>query len=177
METFVEEDQVRRLDYRAKVTGRASYLADMTIPGMCVGKILRSPVPHAWIRRIDVSKALKVPGVVGVLTGDDIVKEEGIDPYFGPVFKDQTLVAVGKVRHVGDPVAAVAAEEPQAAEEALSRIDVEYEEVPAVMDVRESIRKEAPLIHESVRIPEHGYADLAELRPVEGTNVCTHFKL
>jgi len=169
-------DRIRRLDYKAKVTGRAFYLPDLKVPGMCYGKILRSPVPHAWIRHIDASKALKVPGVVDVLTRDDIVKGEGIEPYFGPVFKDQTIVAVDKVRHVGDPVAAVAALEPEAAEEALSQIHVEYEELPVVMDVRESVRKEAPLVHESVRIPEHGFSDLAELRPVEGTNICTHFK-
>ena len=172
-----EEKNKIRLDYRAKVTGRAFYLPDMKVPGMCYGKVLRSPVPHAWVRHIDASKALKVPGVVDVLTRDDIVKGEGIEPYFGPVFKDQTIVAVDKVRHVGDPVAAVAAVEPEAAEEALSQIDVEYEELPVVMDVRESVRKGAPLVHELVRIPEHGFPDLAELRPVEGTNICTHFKL
>ncbi len=168
---------VRRLDYEAKVTGKATYLADMKVPGMCHGKILRSPLPHAKIVKIDASKALQVPGVLAVLTRDDILKDEGIDPYYGPVFKDQTIVAVDKVRHVGDPVAAVAALEADAAEEALQRIEVEYEELPAVMDVQEALRKEAPLIHETVRIPDHGFADLAEIRPVEGTNVCTHFKL
>jgi CO/xanthine dehydrogenase Mo-binding subunit len=168
---------VRRLDYEAKVTGRASYLGDMKVPGMCHGKILRGPYPHARILRIDPSKALRVPGVVAVLTRDDILKDEGIDPYYGPVFKDQTIVAVEKVRHVGDPVAAVAAWEPEAAEEALQRIEVEYEELPAVVDVDEALKKSAPLVHETVRIPSHGFADLAELRPVEGTNICTHFKL
>ncbi|MFQ5850542.1 MAG: xanthine dehydrogenase family protein molybdopterin-binding subunit [Candidatus Binatia bacterium] len=168
---------VRRLDYRAKVTGSALYLADMKVRGMCHGKILRSPVPHARIRRIDASKALAIPGVLAVLTRDDIAKGEGIDPYYGPVFKDQTIVAVEKVRHVGDPVAAVAAVEVGVAEEALGRIEVEYEELPAVLDLRESMRKGASLVHETVRIPPHGFPDLAELRPVEGTNICTHFRL
>jgi len=167
----------RRLDYEAKVTGRASYLADMKVPGMCHGKILRSPFPHARIRRIDVSKALKAPGVVAVLTRDDILKDEGIDPYYGPVFKDQTIVAVEKVRHVGDPVAGVAALEPDAAEEALRLIDVEYEELPIVLDVHDALKKGAPLLHETIRLPSSGFADLAEIRPVEGTNICTHFKL
>ena len=86
----------RRLDYETKVTGRALYLADMNVPGMCHGKILRSPFPHARINGIDASKALKVPGVMAVLTRDDILHDEGIEPYYGPVFKDQTIVAVEK---------------------------------------------------------------------------------
>ncbi len=176
METLTNTT-VRRLDYEAKVTGRAQYLADMKLPGICHGKILRSPLPHAKILRIDASEALKIPGVVAVLTRDDIVKDEGIDPYYGPVFKDQTIVAVDKVHHVGDPVAAVAALEADAAEEALLRIDVQYEELPAVLDVHQALKKGAPLVHESVRIPESGFADLTELRPIEGTNICTHFKL
>jgi len=167
----------RRLDYRAKITGRAAYLADMKIPGVCEALILRSPVAHAWIRDVDGSEALKVPGVVAVYTRDDVVKGEGIEPYFGPVFKDQTIVAVDKVRHVGDPVAAVVAETREVAEEALAKIVVEYDDAPLVMDVRESVKEDAPLVHESIRIPEHGFADLAELKPVEGTNVCTHFQL
>ena len=167
----------RRLDYETKVTGRAQYLADMSVPGMCHGKILRSPFPHARILRINAANALKVPGVVAVITRDDILKDEGIDPYYGPVFKDQTIVAVDKVRHVGDPVAGVAALEPEAAEEALQKIEVEYEELPAILDVYEALKKGAPLLHETIRLPESGFADLAEIRPVEGTNICTHFKL
>jgi CO/xanthine dehydrogenase Mo-binding subunit len=167
----------RRLDFAAKVTGRASYLADMKIPGMCHGKILRSPYPHARIVRIDASKALMVPGVVAVLTRDDILKDEGIDPYYGPVFKDQTIVALEKVRHVGDPVAGVAALEPEAAEEALLRIEVEYEELPVVLDVHDALKRGAPLLHETIRLPTSGFADLAGIKPVDGTNICTHFKL
>ncbi|MDP6558675.1 MAG: xanthine dehydrogenase family protein molybdopterin-binding subunit [Candidatus Binatia bacterium] len=177
MEHEIAGKSVRRLDYAAKVTGKALYLADMKFPGMCHGKILRSSVPHARLRRIDAAKAFEVPGVVAVLTRDDIVKGRGIDPYFGPVFKDQTIVAVDKVRHVGDPVAAVAALDPNAAEEALGYIEVDYEELPVVADVMEAVGKDAPLVHESVRIPPTGFADLVDLRPIEGTNICTHFKL
>jgi CO/xanthine dehydrogenase Mo-binding subunit len=167
----------RRLDYETKVTGKAQYLADMQVPGMCHGKILRSPLPHAHIKKIDIAKALKVPGVLVVITRDDILRDEGIEPYYGPVFKDQTIVAVEKVRHVGDPVAAVAALDVDAAEEALRLIEVEYEELPAVLDVHQALNPGATLVHESVRIPTSGFADLAELRPIEGTNICTHFKL
>ncbi|HZA53361.1 MAG TPA: hypothetical protein VE616_03845, partial [Candidatus Udaeobacter sp.] len=67
----------RRLDYETKVTGKAQYLADMAVPGMCHGKILRSPLPHARIKRIDVSKAVTVSGVVTVITRDDILQDEG----------------------------------------------------------------------------------------------------
>jgi CO/xanthine dehydrogenase Mo-binding subunit len=167
----------RRLDYETKVTGKAQYLADMIVPGMCHGKILRSPYPHARIKKIDASKALKVPGVMAVLTRDDILHDEGIEPFYGPVFKDQTIVAVEKVRHVGDPVAAVAALTVDAAEEALRLIEVEYEELPAVLDVQQALNPGATLVHESIKLPTSGFADLVEIKPVEGTNVCTHFRL
>lgn len=167
----------RRLDYETKVTGRAQYLADMSVPGMLHGKILRSPYPHARIARVDAIKAEKVPGVMAVLTRDDILHDEGIEPFYGPVFKDQTIVATEKVRHVGDPVAAVAALTVDAAEAALKLIEVDYEELPAVLNVHDAIKPNPTLVHESVRIPESGFADLAELKPIDGTNICTHFRL
>src|SRR5437867_10388250 len=148
---------VRRLDYETKVTGRAQYLADMSVPGMCHGKILRSPYPHARLKHIDAGKSLKVPGVVAVLTRDDILHDEGIEPFYGPVFKDQTIVAVEKVRHVGDPVAAVAALSVDAAEEALRAIEVDYEELPAVLNVHEALRSGATLVHDSVKLPTSGF--------------------
>jgi CO/xanthine dehydrogenase Mo-binding subunit len=86
-------------------------------------------------------------------------------------------VAVEKVRHVGDPVAAVAALTVDAADEALRSIDVEYEELPAVLSVEDALKQNPVLVHDSVRIPDSGFADLAELKPIDGTNICTHFKL
>jgi CO/xanthine dehydrogenase Mo-binding subunit len=167
----------RRLDYESKVSGQAQYLADMQVPGMCHGRILRSPLPHARIKKIDASSALKLPGVLAVITRDDILHDEGIEPFYGPVFKDQTIVAVEKVRHVGDPVAAVAALSADAADEALRLIEVEYEELAAVLNVEDALKQDPVLVHESVRIPDSGFADLAEIKPVDGTNICTHFKL
>ncbi len=167
----------RRLDYLTKVTGRAQYLADMNVPGMLHGKILRSPYPHARILRIDASKAEKVPGVMAVLTRDDILHDEGIEPFYGPVFKDQTIVATEKVRHVGDPVAAVAALTIDAAEAALKLIEVDYQELPAVLNIDQAIKPGAMLVHESVKLPTSGFADLAEIKPIDGTNLCTHFRL
>ncbi|MDH3445057.1 MAG: xanthine dehydrogenase family protein molybdopterin-binding subunit, partial [Deltaproteobacteria bacterium] len=138
---------------------------------------LRSPLPHARIKKITTAEARKVPGVLAVITRDDILRDTGIEPYYGPVFKDQTIVAVEKARHVGDPVAAVAALSTDAADEALRLIDVEYEELPAVLNIEDAIKPSPVLVHESVRIPESGFADLAELKPVDGSNICTHFKL
>jgi CO/xanthine dehydrogenase Mo-binding subunit len=167
----------RRLDYATKVTGRAQYLADMSVPGMLHGKILRSPYPHARITRIDATKAEKVPGVMAVLTRDDILHDQGIEPFYGPVFKDQTIVATEKVRHVGDPVAAVAASTIDAAEAALKLIEVDYEELPAVLNIDDALKAGARLVHDSVKLPASGFADLADLKPIDGTNLCTHFKL
>jgi CO/xanthine dehydrogenase Mo-binding subunit len=167
----------RRLDYQTKVTGRAQYLADMSMPGMLHGKILRSPYPHARIIRIDTDKAAKVPGVMAVVTRDDILHDEGIEPFYGPVFKDQTIVATEKVRHVGDPVAAVAALTLDAAETAMKLIEVDYEELPAVLNIEDALKPGAMLVHDSVKLPTSGFADLAEIKPIEGTNLCTHFRL
>ncbi|HYJ14483.1 MAG TPA: xanthine dehydrogenase family protein molybdopterin-binding subunit [Candidatus Limnocylindria bacterium] len=167
----------RRLDYETKVTGRAQYLADMSVPGMLHGKILRSPYPHARITRIDASKAEKVAGVMAVLTRGDILHDQGIEPFYGPVFKDQTIVATEKVRHVGDPVAAVAALTVDAAEAALKLIEVDYEELPAVLNIDDALKPGAMLVHDSVKLPASGFADLADLKPIDGTNLCTHFKL
>jgi CO/xanthine dehydrogenase Mo-binding subunit len=167
----------RRLDYQTKVTGRAQYLADMSMPGMLHGKILRSPYPHARIIRIDTDKAAKVPGVMAVVTRDDILHDEGIEPFYGPVFKDQTIVATEKVRHVGDPVAAVAALTLDAAEAAVKLIEVDYEELPAVLNIEDALKPGAMLVHDSVKLPTSGFADLAEIKPIEGTNLCTHFRL
>jgi CO/xanthine dehydrogenase Mo-binding subunit len=177
METGEIGKSARRLDYESKVSGRAMYLADMHIPGMCHGKILRSPLPHARIKGLDIAKALKVAGLITIITRDDILHDQGIEPYYGPVFKDQTIVAVDKVRHVGDPVAAVAATTIDAAEEALRLIEVDYEELPAVLDVHEALKGGSVLVHDSIKLPISGFADLAEIKPVEGTNICTHFKL
>src|SRR2546426_10459812 len=163
METTEIGKSVRRLDYETKVTGKALYLADMNVPGMCHGKILRSPLPHARVKKIDTSKALKVAGVMAIITRDDILHDAGIEPYYGPVFKDQTIVAMEKVRHVGDPVAAVAAVGVDAAEEALGLIDVEYEELPAGFDFHEDFKAGANFVPEAGCLPGSRVAHLAAI--------------
>ena len=135
---------VPRVDGPAKVTGGAQYTADIELPGMVYTKVLRSIYPHANVVRVDASGAERLPGVVAVLTRDDL---KGMNPYFGPVVKDQPVVAIDKVRYVGDIVAAVAAEERDIAEEALDLIEVEYEPLTAVFDPVQAMQPGAPIIH------------------------------
>ncbi|MBW1680010.1 MAG: molybdopterin-dependent oxidoreductase [Deltaproteobacteria bacterium] len=139
---------IPRRDARSKATGSAVYTDDIKLPGMLHGRILRSPVPHARILNIDVSRAAALPGVKCVITGQDTPKIKYGNWRLFPATQDEYPLAVDKVRFVGDEVAAVAAVDRDTAEEALSLIRVDYEELPAVYDVRRAIRKDAPLIHE-----------------------------
>ena len=137
-----------RIDAKDKVKGRALYTDDITLPGMLYGLILRSPHPHAKIVRIDASKALSLPGVKAVVTGEDTPKVK-----FGVIsrsdkFVDEYPLAVDKVRFIGEEVAAVAAIDPDAAMEALNLIEVVYEELPAVFDPEEAQKPGAPQLHD-----------------------------
>jgi 4-hydroxybenzoyl-CoA reductase alpha subunit len=136
-----------QLDAFEKATGRARFTDDLIFPGMLHGKILRSPLPHAKILHVDLSKAEKVPGVKGAISGNDIPKKKyGIVP----MAKDEYALAIDKVRYIGDEVAAVVATSLEAAEDAISRIRVDYEELPAVFDPLEAMKPGAPVIHESI---------------------------
>jgi len=136
------------LDSAAKVTGAAIFTDDLSFPGMLHGKILRSPLPHARILNISTSKAEKLPGVKGVVTGRDIP-----DRLYGivPKARDEYALAKGKVRYIGDEVAAVCAIDPEIADEAIELIEVEYGELPAVFDPLEAIKEGAPVIHDNVK--------------------------
>ena len=136
---------IPRVDAADKVTGRAQYTADIHLPNMIHGKILGSPIAHGRIKHIDVSKAKTLPGVLAVITGADVT-----DTMYGvsPARYDEYVLAKDKVRHVGDEVAAVAAIDERTAEKALSLIEVEYEELPAVFDPIEAVADGAPQIHE-----------------------------
>ena len=134
-----------RLDAPAKATGQAQYVDDMSMPGMLHAAILQSPLAHAKILHIDVSRARKLPGVKAVVTA----KEAGLVKYgVSPARYDETLFAHDKVRYVGDEIAAVAAVDQETAQEALRLIKVDYEELPAVFDMFEAMKEGAPLIHE-----------------------------
>ncbi len=162
---------VARVDGVEKVTGAARFASDVEIPGMLEARILRSPLPHARIRSIDTAGALTSAGVMAVLTGSDL---GGMDPYYGPAFKDQPLLAIDRVRYEGEPVAAVAAADALAAEEALERIEVDYDELPAATTLDDALADGAPLVHEQFRTAGH-FRDLRSLRPVPGTNICHHY--
>ena len=136
---------VPRLDAQEKVTGAAIYTADIDLPETLWGAALRSPLPHARIVNIDVSKAVAVPGVHAVLTGEDV---RGIR--YGRRLYDVPILAEDKVRFIGERVAAVAAVDRDAAEEALLLIDVEYEELPAVFEPLEALDPSAPILHPDV---------------------------
>jgi 4-hydroxybenzoyl-CoA reductase alpha subunit len=140
---------VPRKDGVAKATGKALYTVDMVLPGMLWGKILRSPYPHARILNIDTSRAERLPGVKTVITGKDTlgIKHGFVEtPRYPP---DQYPIAMDRVRYIGEEVAAVAAIDEYVAEEALSLIKVDYEELPAVFDPEEAMKPEAPEIHPS----------------------------
>jgi CO/xanthine dehydrogenase Mo-binding subunit len=167
---------VPRLDGVKKVSGRPIYTGDLELPGMLHGAILRSTYPHARVLSVDKSRAERVPGVVAVVSGADIANTPGIDPWFGPVYRDQAILAIDKVRFIGDPVAAVVADSREAAEDALELIDVEYEPLPAIFDPVEATRADAPLVHEILK-PAKAFADMAHLDSVAGTNVCYQLKV
>lgn len=133
-----------RLDSRVKVTGETKYLNDLTLPGMLFGKILRSPLAHARIVRIDTGKALALPGVRAVITAADTPR---IKFSFIKALSDKYPLCPDKVRFIGDEVAAVAADDQETAERAISLIEVEYEPIPAVFDPEEAMEPGAPVIH------------------------------
>ena len=134
---------VPRLDAREKVTGRAVYTDDMSLPGMLHGVMLGSPHAHARILSYDTSRARAIPGVEAVITAEDLPAIN-----FGTIIKDQPVLARGKVRHMNEPVAAVAAVDLPTARRALQEIDVQYEVLDAVYDVEEAMAPGAPVIHE-----------------------------
>jgi len=140
---------VTREDGPDKVSGHTRYSGDLILPGMLWGKVLRSPVPHARIVHIDIAGALKLPGVHAVLTGRDLA-----GMLVGRTLRDTPLLAQDKVRFVGEKVAAVAADNLDTAEEALTLIEVEYAELQAVFDPIQAMRPEAPVVHDGAPIYE-----------------------
>lgn len=134
-----------RTDGPDKVTGQARYAVDVLLPGTLWGRSLLSPFPHALIKSIDTAKAEALPGVHAVITGDDV--GEG---FYGRVIKDIPVLARGRVRHIGERVAAVAADDDDTARRAIDLIEVEYEELPAVFDSMEALADGSPVLHPDV---------------------------
>jgi CO/xanthine dehydrogenase Mo-binding subunit len=134
-----------RVEGELKVNGQAKYAVDVTLPGMLWGKLLRSPIPYGKIKRIDTSKATALPGVRAIVTGEDCT---GLK--IGRRLYDMPILADGVVRFIGEKVAAVAADDELIADEAVSLIEVEYEEIEPVLDPVEARKPGAPLIHPDV---------------------------
>ncbi|HXV50176.1 MAG TPA: xanthine dehydrogenase family protein molybdopterin-binding subunit [Candidatus Binatia bacterium] len=163
---FVVGTSVNRVDGADKVTGRAKYAGDLIIPGMIEGKFLRSPYAHARIRAIDTREAEALPGVITVLTSKDFTD---IDLFIGRGRnKDQPIIAVDRVIYAGQPVAAVAALDRATAEAALGKIHVDYEELPAVIDVGEAIAEGAPRLHDFAERNICAQADLVKGKVEKG---------
>ena len=175
-----------RPDGADKVTGKAMYGADINLPGMLHGRVLRSPHAHARIKSVDTSRAAAYPGVRAVITGAELIQPSGraSELVEGAMvnmrFMSNNVMATGKVLYKGHAVAAVAATSPHVAEQALSLIDVEYEVLPPVMDAKDAMNEDSPLLHErlaamsTASIRAGGVLDDDD--PSDGTNIANHFE-
>ena len=168
----VVNHSVPRADGVAKVTGQAIYTSDLELDGMAWAKVLRSPLAHARIVSIDISAARSHPGVLDVISGADLGT---LRPYYGHAMKDHPVLAIGKVRFIGEPVAVVVADDDLAAEEALELIEVEYDELPAVMEVDAALAPTAPLIHDQA-YSEGAFRGFKDGRQASG-NICQYVKV
>lgn len=137
--------RVKRHDVTAKATGSTRYAVDLSLPGMLCGRLVRSKVPHGRIRSVEVERARGVPGVKAILTGADVPSF-----HYGPFVRDQTVLAIDKVRFAGEPVAAIAATSLEAAEAAAELIAIDIDPLPAVFDAEEALHDTAPLLHEAL---------------------------
>src|SRR6266568_1807746 len=153
-----------KVDAYAKVTGRALYADDIMLPRMLYGRLLRSPHPHAHIISIDTRRAMELSGVLSVITGEDLPQRFGILPSS----QDEYALAIDKVRYVGDPVAAVAALDPDILDEAIKLIHVEYEILPALMTIDEALDHPEVKINDEARIGNIHKAVSYEFGDIEG---------
>ncbi|MDF2115618.1 xanthine dehydrogenase family protein molybdopterin-binding subunit [Roseiarcaceae bacterium H3SJ34-1] len=165
---------VPRLEARQKVTGRTDYTHNLTIPGMLHVKVFRSTTAHGRIVSIDTTAAGALPGVHSVITGEDIRKVVP-EPYYGPAFHDQPVLALDKVRHVGEPVAVVLAEDPYVAAEAVQLIVAEYEDLEPVFDEVEAMTSKA-IVHDALK-PAGTFADLKHVAAHRNTNIALDYHL
>jgi CO/xanthine dehydrogenase Mo-binding subunit len=165
------------LDAGERVRGTISYTINFDLPGMLHAAVLRSRSPHARLRKVDVSRAKNLPGVALVLTGDDVRARGKVGLTYGPVFRDQPVLAVDKVRYVGEPIVAAVADDLDTAREALALVDLEYEDLPAVFDPREALAPDAPLLFETAPPVGGTFPDIIINTSGPRSNLCNHFKL
>jgi CO/xanthine dehydrogenase Mo-binding subunit len=162
-------EAVPRRDGLAKVTGAARFTVDVSLPGMAHARILRSPYPHATIRSVDVAAARAHPGVIAVVSAEDLAD---VHLVYGHAVADHPLIATGKVRFAGEPVVGVVAEDAVTADEALRLIEVSYDPLPYVQTPEAALADDAPIIHErpGEQRPHRGFEeDIARTHP----NVCS----
>lgn len=136
-----------KIDGMSRITGQALFVDDLRLPRMVHAKFLRSPHPHAWIRGIDLSAALALPGVVGAMIGEELPRKYGAIP----VCQDETALAIGKVRYVGEPVVCIAAEDEETALRACRLVQVEYEPLPTILSIEDALDPSRPTIHHDAR--------------------------
>src|SRR5438270_2563190 len=147
--TWVGKSVKRREDPRI-LAGRGTYVDDIKLPGLLHAAVLHSPYAHAWIKSIDTSEAMRVPGVVAVLTGPEALEYVTPMPAFCAETVVQHAIATERVRFAGEAVAAVAATSRYAAEDACQRIHVEYEVMPALADPFQAMQPDAPKLHDTL---------------------------
>ena len=160
--------QTKRVDSVEKLTGEATYVSDMILPGMLYARVKTSPHARAKIRSIDTSKAEAMPGVRAVVTGHDLAHKMGL------YVVDKDILARNEVRHFGEGVAAVAADTLEIAKNAVEAIEVDYEELEPVLHPKEAIKEDAPLVHPD--LGSYAYMEAA-FTPKPGTNIANHTKL
>ncbi len=161
---------VPRIDARAKAMGETKFAGDLIVPGMVYGKLIRSPYAAARITRIDARAAQALPGVITVMTGDDVLD---IDPYYGHAIKDRPLIAIDRVRFAGEPVVAIAAETPEIAADAAELVEIDYEPMEAVISIDEALADDAPHLHVTDLLRKGLFHGLGEFKLDPG-NLCYH---
>jgi len=163
MSTPILGSAIKRKEDRALLKGTAKFMADIKLPNMVYMAFLDSPYAHANIQSIDLSEALNSKGVLDIIVGEDIKQYNPLPVLMNPAGKEgrfpphpwgfpagQTILAVGKVRHVGETVAAVAATTLEAAQSAVKKIKVAYEILPHVLDARSALKPGAPIVHDTI---------------------------
>jgi CO/xanthine dehydrogenase Mo-binding subunit len=162
------------LDARDRVTGRTPFVINHEVPGMLHCRLVRSTAAHAAVRAVRTAEAAAQRGVVAVVTGADLAARGDMAMLFGPVLLDQPVLAVDVVRYIGEPVAAVVAEDPAAAERAAALVEVDYEHKAAVFDADEAFAPGAPLLFPEAPERDPSFADVT-LRADHERNVCNTF--
>ena len=141
----------RKIDGRERITGQAQFVADIKLPRMVHAKFVRSTEAHAKIVRIDLSEALAISGVLGACLGEDVPKRYGVIP----VAQDETALALGKVRYIGEPIVCIAAVDQETAHRACAAVVVEYERIEAVFTIEDALDATKPVIHDYARKPSN----------------------